>query len=162
MTQVPFPVPILIAGWFMALELRSRQTPQNAWLFNGMQLGLVGWTVVALLCLYSAIHAGLLWQPDMQVAGGGSDDTQLVWFVDRISGVMPQPTVISFPMWTWRVGMLAWSLWLAASLMKWLPWAWKSFSHEALYRPLPKRQMHKKKAAMPDGADTEVSPKPEE
>jgi hypothetical protein len=169
MTQVPVGVPVVVAAWFLALEWRSRHVPSNAILFNLVQLGLVLWTLLSLLGLYSAIHAGLLWQPDMQVAGGGSHDTHLVWFVDHATSSFPQPTVISLPMWAWRVAMLIWSLWLAASLKAWLPWAWRAFSHDGWYRPgLPakKATASPETLAQPpadqasDGADTEITGPP--
>jgi hypothetical protein len=33
--------------------------------------------------------------------------------------------------------MLAWSLWLAASLVGWLKWAWTAFSTGGFWRPAP-------------------------
>ncbi len=139
MTQVPVFAPIVVAAWFVALGWKAQREPTSWWAHDLAQLGLVVWTLAALGMLYASIHAGLLVQPDMQVAGGGSHDAQLVWFVDRIDGAMPRPTVVSFPMWVWRVLMLLWSLWLAASLVRWLPWAWRAFAHGGLLRRPDKR-----------------------
>jgi hypothetical protein len=76
-------------------------------------------------------------QPDMQVAGAGSSNTLLNYYVDRIDGVMPQPVVFSLPLWTWRVIMLLWSLWLAASLVRWLQKGWTALGNGGWYRPIP-------------------------
>jgi len=128
MTQVWVLAPALVAGWFFALEWRRVHPPQDRRVFHLVQVLLIGLTVAALASLYLAIHAGLLWQPDLQVAGAGSSDHQLVWLTDQLSGAMPQPMVVSLPMWTWRVVMLLWSLWLAASLVRWLPWAFAAWT----------------------------------
>ncbi len=134
MTQVTFIAPLFVVGWFFALAWRRERPAAGRWTFNLVQLGLVVLTLVALGCLYAAIHTGLLWQPDSQVSGAGSTDNTLVWFVDRVAADVPRPTVISFPLWVWRVVMLAWSLWLASSLVRWLPWAWSAFSEGGVYR----------------------------
>ena len=134
MTQVPIVAPMVVVGWLFALAWRKERPARDPSAFNAIQLGLALWTVVALGCLYVAIHAGLLWQPDMQVAGAGSHDHRLVWFVDRIAGPMPRPTVVSWPMWTWRVVMLLWSLWLAGSLVRWLPWGFRAWTDGDWFR----------------------------
>jgi hypothetical protein len=36
--------------------------------------------------------------------------------------------VLSAPVWLYRALMLAWALWLATSLLKWVAWAWRCFS----------------------------------
>lgn len=134
MTQVPVFAPICVALWFMALGWRRQSPAAHPLAFNVIQLGLAGFTLVALGCLYASIHAGLLFQPDMQVSGNGSYNHRLIWFVDRTTGPMPQPAILSLPMWVWRVLMLIWSLWLAASLVRWLPWGWRAWSSTGLWR----------------------------
>lgn len=137
MTQAPAVAAGTVVLWFIALGWRRNRPLKPWWAFDLGQLALVGLTLAALGCLYGAIHSGLLWQPDMQVAGNGSSDRELRWFVDRVDGSMPRPAVLWLPMWTWRVLMLAWSLWLAASLVRWLPWAWQCFATEGLVRRPP-------------------------
>src|SRR5262249_53751572 len=56
------------------------------------------------------------------------------WFVDRVADALPQPWVLSLPLWVYRVVMLAWSLWLAWALMGWIGWAWKAYLSGALWR----------------------------
>ncbi len=125
------------------------------------KLGLIPLTVGAMVMLYAAIHSGLLLQPDMQVSGNGSWNGHLAWYVDRIDSTMPQPTVLSLPMWTWRVLMLLWSLWLAASLVKWLPWAWDAFSEDGFYRKMQVLSVKKRKRTGSGEEVTEVTAVPE-
>ncbi|MDD5306369.1 MAG: hypothetical protein PHU25_03530 [Deltaproteobacteria bacterium] len=139
LTQIPAPAAIVIVGWFFALTWRRRRPLQHFVVHNGLQVVLALWTLVALGCLYGAVHMGLLVQPDMQVAGGGSTNTELSWYVDRMALGLPEPWVLSLPLWVFRVAMLLWALWMAASLVKWMVWAWRCVSHELLWRPRPPR-----------------------
>jgi hypothetical protein len=97
---------------------------------------------VSLGLLYVAIHQGLLFRPDMQIEGGGSSDALLRWYADRVTGDAPAAGVLSLPMWLYRVGMLLWALWLAASLVRGAGPAWRAFSEGGPWRKLslPKRQ----------------------
>jgi hypothetical protein len=120
MTQVPPFVPLVVAGWLFALAWRGRRPIAEPAVFNLVQVLLVAYTLVALGCLYAAVHAGLLFDPDMQITGNGSTNWRMLWYVDRIDGALPRPAVLSLPLWVWRVVMLLWALWLAASLIGWL------------------------------------------
>jgi hypothetical protein len=137
MTQVPILCPAVVVGWFVLVGFRRQRAPKAWWAFDLTQLGVIFATLVAMVCLYAAIHAGLLLQPDMQIEGNGSSATELMWFADRIDGALPTPAVLSIPMWSWRVAMLLWALWLAASLLKWLPWTWASFRKDRWYAMPP-------------------------
>ena len=137
--QVPIAVLFLVVAWFAALRWRQvfwreRNRPGHAVWFDLSQLAIAGWTVVALAGLYGAIHSNLLLDVDMQVIGAGSSNERLTWYVDRVSGPMPTPAMLSLPLLVWRLAMLAWSLWLVWSLLQWLPWAWRSFSDGGLWR----------------------------
>jgi hypothetical protein len=123
LTQVPAVAALCVVGWFFAMAYRERMPEQGRWLHNIVQLLLVFLTLGMLSVLYDAIHAGLLVNPDMQVAGAGSSGSELVWYADRIASALPRPAVYSVPLWVWRLLMLLWALWLAASLVRWLPWA---------------------------------------
>ncbi|MCB9663257.1 MAG: hypothetical protein H6732_04025 [Alphaproteobacteria bacterium] len=136
MTQVPAFCPAVVALWLVALGWRKARPLEHPLAFDLLQVGLVGLTLFALLCLYVAIHAGLLLQPDMQVAGAGSHAGELVWIVDRVDGALPQPAVLWFPMWTWRLAMLLWALWLAASLVRWLPWGFGAWTEGGAFKRL--------------------------
>ena len=137
MTQVPILCPAIVVGWFVLVGFRRQRAPKPWWAFDLTQLAVVFTTLVALVCLYASIHAGLLLQPDMQIQGNGSSATELMWFADRIDGALPTPAVLSIPMWSWRVAMLLWALWLAASLLKWLPWTWTSFRKDRWFAMPP-------------------------
>jgi hypothetical protein len=100
-------------------------------------------TVAALAALYTAIERGLLGIPDMQIAGNHSTRFQLNWTQDRIGGIMPTPWVVSLPQWIYHLLMLAWSLWLAFSLVSWLRWAWGCFSTDHLWKPVRWRRKTK-------------------
>ena len=101
-----------------------------------MQVLLVGWTVVALGILFYAIQQGLLGQPEMQIAGNGSSAEYLRWYQDRSGNVLPQAWIVSVPLLVYRLLMLAWALWIAAALLRWLRWAWESFGIGGYWRPL--------------------------
>jgi hypothetical protein len=58
----------------------------------------------------------------MQISSNGSSSFLLHWTQDRIGPDMPQPWVLTVPMWVFRVLMLLWALWLAYSLLNWLRW----------------------------------------
>ena len=63
-------VPLLVAGWLLALGLRRRlPMPADPGRFNLIQVGLALWTLLALLTLFCSIQQGLLGRPDMLVAG---------------------------------------------------------------------------------------------
>ena len=128
LSPLPVPAAMLVVGWILALAWRRRQPTMSSGWFNLRQLVLFGWTIAALGALIGAITSGLLGQPDMQIQGNGSYGSSLEWFQDRSEGGVPRPWIIAVSMWWYRGAMLAWALWLAWSLMRWLPWAWQSFS----------------------------------
>jgi hypothetical protein len=135
LTQVEPLVAIMIVGWLFALGLREKQSfPEGAFYFNLTQLLLVVWTVAAMGGLYLSIETGLLGIPNMQIAGNGSSSSLLRWTQDRIDVAMPQPWVLSLPMFVYRILMLLWALWLALALLKWLSWGWQCFSKGGLWR----------------------------
>jgi hypothetical protein len=138
LTQVPPPVSLAVVGWFLALAWRRRRPPKHFFWHNGFQIVLGLWTLAALICLLAAVYFGLAVQPDMQVEGAGSYNTHLVWYADRTAGALPQPWVASLPLLVWKIAMLVWSLWLAYSLVRWGQWAWKAYSHEQLWRSIPR------------------------
>jgi len=169
MTQIPAVLPLLVVGWLLLLGYRRSRPPGGPLAFNALQVGVVVSTLVALVVLYAAVHAGLLFAPDMQIAGEGSWGTNLSWYVDRIDGAMPRPLLLSLPLWVWRVLMLLWALWMAASLVSWLRWGWGSFSEGGLIQwsaPPAKTAPQTHLAAEDSGAAPEgtegVEPEPED
>jgi hypothetical protein len=125
LTQVPLMAALFVVGWLLSLGLRDRVRARRWWSYDVFQLVLFGLMLIGLGVLYSAIHSGLLVQPDMQVRGPGSYGSTLQWYVDRAGETLPRPWVLYLPLWVWRVLMLLWSLWLASRLLAWLPWSWK-------------------------------------
>jgi hypothetical protein len=134
LSTLEMPAVMLVAGWFLALAWRRDHANVPGWWFDLRQLMLLGWTLIACVCLEEAIRMGLLGQPDMQIMGNDSYGSSLKWFQDRIDGQVPRPWVLSVSMWWYRGLMLAWALWLAWSLIRWVPWAWQSFGAGGLWR----------------------------
>lgn len=139
LTQAPAAGAVLVVAWLLALAWRgAKGQGLNDRAFNLVQLGLVLLSFQALGALAAAIAEGLLGQPEMQIAGNGSGRasgvTQLLWYQDRATETLPQPGVISVPLWVYRLLMLAWALWLANSLLNWLRWGWGCFSAGGLWR----------------------------
>jgi len=134
-TVTPFTA-LLIAVWIFMLYGRCQIADLgNALRFNMMQILLVMLTVFALSALFGAVSNGLLGNPDMQIAGNGSSHWQLNWYQDRIGRTIPQAWIVSVPVLTYRVLMLAWSMWMAFALINWLKWGWGCFSKDKLWIP---------------------------
>ncbi len=130
-----WPVLGIIIAWLLACGARERwQIDVNWWRFNLIQVGLGSLTVIALLAVLAALPEGLLGTPDMHVAGRNSWGNVLGWFADRSASVLPQASVITVPLWTYKVLILAWALWLSFALLRWLPWVWQCFSSQGYWR----------------------------
>jgi len=139
LSQIPLPAAALVVGWLVALGFRRARPAQRAMLFDLGQLVLVGWTLSALVILIYAVQQGLMGTPDMQIQGNGSSSELLQWFDDRTGPIPEQPYVLSVPMLAYRGVMLAWALWLALSLLRWLRWGWLSFSDGGFWKRSPRR-----------------------
>jgi hypothetical protein len=149
---------LILVGWLLALDARARSaaTISNA-MFNLRQVGLAALTVVALLAAVAGVIYGLLGDPDMHLTGNGSTPQSLNWFHDRSVGAMPEAMVFSAPKWVYQLAMVFWALWLAATLIGWLRWAWDCYSKGGHWRGAPPRPSVKvENLAVP------AAPKPEE
>lgn len=125
---------LLVVGWLLALGYRGRMAPPTRpWLFDLMQLALAYLSFMALSALFDSVQQGLLGSPDMMVAGNSSSAYLLQWYQDRAMDAYPQAWVISLPIMVYRVVMLAWAMWLAFALLRWLRWGWGCFSHHGLW-----------------------------
>jgi hypothetical protein len=124
---------IVFVAWLFVLDRRPEVRIEKRWQFNTAQILLAVFSVAALGIVVSAIPYGLLGQPDMGVLNGGADF--LPWFVDRTAPQMPQPFVLSVSIWFYKLAMLLWALWLSFALLRWLPWAWRQFASEGVWRP---------------------------
>jgi len=137
LTQVHPLIAVMVVGWLLALgQRRERAMPPGRFVFDAMQILLVIWTAAALAGLYVAIHRGLLGMPDMQISGNDSTDFYLRWTQDRIGAIMPRPAVLSVHLMVFRFLMLAWALWLAHSLLRWLKWGWECFHDGYVWRKI--------------------------
>jgi hypothetical protein len=76
----------------------------------------------------------------MQIIGNQSSAFNLNWYQDRSPAILPVATLISVPLIAYRVLMLAWSLWLAVSLLNWLKWGWECFSSNGLWHKAVKKE----------------------
>jgi hypothetical protein len=106
--------------------------------FQLMQIGLALLTIAAAALLFDAVAQGLLGYPDMQVAGNGSYDHHLHWYQDRFGDRegegLSAVSVLSVPIWVYRLLMLLWALWLANALLGWLRWGWAQYTHQGLWK----------------------------
>jgi len=121
---------VALTGWFGLLEARRRWGGLTGarWLRIAVQLGLMLWTLFAIGALLDVLRTGLLGYPDLLVAGPGSSSHLLSWLNDRFAEHTAGAWVVSVPVWAYRALMLGWALWLAASLLRWVGWAWRCFS----------------------------------
>jgi hypothetical protein len=138
LSQVPLVAAAFVAGWLLVLGLRRERGPEvrRPLTFDLLQILLAVWTAVALGILFWGIQQGLLGTPEMQIAGNGSYAAQLRWYADRVGEVLPTPWVLSVPLLFYRLAMLAWALWLALALLRWLRWGWESFTAGGGWRRL--------------------------
>ena len=146
LSQVSVIVGLIIVGWLLVLGARchfKRDIGDRN--FNSMQAMLAILTFVALLMLLFAVQQGLLGFPDMMVAGNGSTAYNMNWYLDRATATPQTAWVLSVPMLVYRLLMLAWALWLAFALLRWLKWGWGCYNSNGLWRK--KSKHHTKDAA---------------
>ncbi|HSG64629.1 MAG TPA: hypothetical protein VLD39_06500, partial [Gammaproteobacteria bacterium] len=129
-----WPTLMLFTVWAFTMSWRERSSLKlpDRW-FNALQLVLGALSFFALATLIGAIPIGLLGTPDMQIASPVGYET-LSWFEDRSAGLTPEAGALSVSLWFYRAAMLAWALWLSFALLRWLPWAWRAFSHGGHWR----------------------------
>jgi hypothetical protein len=137
LSQVHVVLAAFVVAWFHLLASRER-TMLSPRMFNVRQIVIVLSTVIAMAVLVVAIHRGLLGAPEMQVRGNLSSASELRWFTDRSDGALRGPLVISAPMFVYRLAMLAWALWLALSLVRWVRWGWGSFGAGGFWQRVPR------------------------
>ncbi len=141
----------LMAAWLLIMRWRESWQPSSAlarWRFNTLQVALAMFTVFAISVLvFSGIRNGLLARPDMSVDWGFALRNES-WFQDQVEGVVAAPSLYSVPMWVYRLVMLAWAIWMAFALVRWLRWAFGAWKTGGLWRS-PETSF----APAPDGAD---------
>lgn len=145
LSQIPLVSAGIVIAWLMLLGWRKTQPLSGRAYFNALQIFIGLLTLVALGLLFYAVEQGLLGAPDMQIIGNQSSAFDLNWYQDRSAATLPMATLISVPLMVYRLLMLAWSLWLAVSLLNWLKWSWACFSSDGLW----KKALPQKAAAEP-------------
>jgi hypothetical protein len=141
LTQVPLPAALAVIGWLFFLAWRGRGSFLGLppWGYNFLQIVLILLTAAALAVFVAVVAEGLLGNPEMFIVGNGSGGTLLRWYQARSDVILPRPACISVSIWWYRLLMLAWALWLAASLIRWLRWAWQQFSKGGCFRRMGKK-----------------------
>jgi hypothetical protein len=141
LTQVPLPAALAVIGWLFFLAWRGRASFLGLppWGYNFLQIVLILLTAAALAVFVAVVAEGLLGNPEMFIVGNGSSGTLLRWYQARSDVILPRPACISVSIWWYRLLMLAWALWLAASLIRWLRWAWQQFSKGGCFRRMGKK-----------------------
>jgi len=126
LTLCNLPATVLVAAWFVLLVVKPRLLAplERRWLKNAVQVLTAGISVIAVLALVVSVPSALLGSPEMQITGYGSSGYYYRWFSDHAGESLPTAWVFSLPLWIYRGAMLAWSLWLAFALLRWLKWAW--------------------------------------
>ena len=152
LTQAPLPAAALVVVWLLALGWRRARGAalRSAALFDAVQIGLVLLTAAALVALALSIERGLLGLPEMQIAGNGSTAAALQWYQDRVGRIPAQPAVVSVPLLVYRLAMLAWALWIAAALLRWLRFGVESFTAGATWRS-PRAELRARAGGGPPG-----------
>ena len=141
LTQVPLPAALIVAGWLFFLAWRG--TVRFASLPDGvcnlLQFLLVMMTLVTMGIFIAIVSQGLLGSPEMFILGNGSTRHDLKWYQPQTGGMLAQPILVSVSIWWYRLLMLLWALWLAASLVHWLAWGWRQFSQGGVIRRATKK-----------------------
>lgn len=140
LTQIDSVVGLFIVGFFFVLAWRkSDPLPGTVIRFDLRQLFVAGYALFWFGALVDAVRSGLLGDPAMEIAGPGSYAGFLHFFVDRTAGALPTATIISLPVFVFRVLMFVWALWLAATLVRWARPIWAIFADGGLWRTPPTR-----------------------
>jgi len=138
MTLCNLPSTVLVAAWLIALLARRRAADRLAQTsvtrFQLLQVALAMVSIAAVIALAASVPSGLLGEPDMHIVGNGSTADALRWFQDAAAETLPMAWVVSLPLYVYRLTMLAWSLWLAFALIRWVRWSWESYSAGGAWR----------------------------
>lgn len=137
LTQVNLPSALAVVLWFFLLAWRgSVPWEGRPFLRNLFQFFLLGLTLAFLVIMIILLNVGLLGSPRMFIIGNYSNSGMLQWTEPRCGILLPQPGCITVSIWWYRLLMLLWALWLASSMVRWLPWAWKQFSSGSIFLPI--------------------------
>jgi len=126
----------LVGLWLFAMRWRAGWAAAvPAWRFNTVQVLLAILTVSALSALvFVGTSGGLLAPPAMGIEGSGSGRHALGWFLDETPSELPRCTILSVPIWVYRIVMFAWALWVVVALMRWLRATWEAWKTHGIWR----------------------------
>jgi len=137
LSTLSWSVLLAVGVWLFLMRWREKWDGSSLprWQFNAVQVLLALFTFFAVSSLvFSGIRYGLLAQPDMGVVGPGSGGNTFAWFMDQTASALPRPSVISAPMWIYRLLMFAWAFWIAVALVRWLRFAWHAWTAREFWR----------------------------
>jgi hypothetical protein len=132
-------LPVLaVPALLLALGLRARHAPdvERPLRYDLGQVALLVLLVMSVIVLVNVADLGLWRTPGMLIAGNNATASHLEWIQDRTGPLLARPTLISLPLWAYRMAAIAWFLWLAIALFGWAGWAWTCFKQHGLWRPL--------------------------
>jgi hypothetical protein len=131
---------LVVVASLLALGWRARVEPSDSRpaFYDAGQVALVVLLAASAAVCANVIDLGLRWFPESFVMGNGGGGSSLSWFQDRAGPVLAQPFVLSLPIWAYRACVIAWTLWLAISVIRWSPWVWSCLKQHGLWRPLAK------------------------
>jgi hypothetical protein len=143
LTQVPLVAGLTVVAWLLFLEWRGRDSFRalGPLSHNLLQIVLIALTAVALVIFVAVVAEGLLGNPDMFIRGNDSTRSSLRWYSPHSAAILPTPGCVSVSIWWFRFLMLAWALWLAASLIRWLTWGWTQFSSGGCFKAGKKKTL---------------------
>jgi len=132
---------LIVVAWLFLVTWRGTESFQKLkpWLYNLSQAFLLGLTGISLLLFLNVLGCGFLGHPKMFIEGNGSYGSFLQWYQAHAENALPLPGCLSVSIWWYRLLMLAWALWLASSLIRWLTWGWGQFSKDGLWHKKPKK-----------------------
>jgi len=136
LTQASLISALIVIGWLFFLRWRGSETftKLSRRNFNLLQIVLALMTITVICILLSAVSSGLLGGPQMFIEGEGSGAGSLRWYTPQSGATLPSPMVVTVSIWWYRFAMLAWALWLATALLRWLVQGWKQFSTAGLWK----------------------------
>jgi hypothetical protein len=133
-TALPISLLLLIT-WFAVMLRRPNWNTASSRKLMFINTCLVLFTVIVFATLISNLGYGLLAEPKMWIQSFDpslinyveAQYSPFVWYVDHTLSELKQGWVLSLPLWLYRAMMLAWSLWFAFAIVRWLRWGWERY-----------------------------------